>query len=197
MTEKLAALLVATYLIGSINFSVLVLKVFSKGDPREWDSHNPGTFNVYRRLGWLWAAPILFLDIARALGLAAAALSWAVIAYVPLVGLILVIANRFPVFYRFNGGKGVAAYLGFSIMISPIAAVASAAIWLVLYRLSGQAFIGSFGMILTLAYGTIARCGSSAVTVLCVAATCSLIVYAHRSNIKETRWTISSKDRGP
>jgi acyl phosphate:glycerol-3-phosphate acyltransferase len=183
MFERLVVLLVVTYVIGSINASVFVLRLFSKGDPREWESQNPGTFNVYRQLGWTWAALVFFLDIGRAVGLAIAALLWTSIEYVPIVGLTLVLGNRFPLFHRFRGGKGVAAYLGFTLVIAPIAAAISALIWVLLYRLFRQAFIGSFAMVITLGCGMIVACGNSVASILCVVVTCLIIFHGHRKNI--------------
>lgn len=177
---------VAIYLLGSINFSVLVLRLFGKGDPREWSSGNPGTFNVYRRYGLVWAAPVFSLDIGRAAG--AGILAWWYLPpeFVPWGSLALVLGNRFPVFHRFRGGKGVANYLGFTAVVAPFFAAASALVWVVIYRISRQVFIGSFGMVAVLAIGTGVRCGSTINSVSAIVLAVGLIVFGHLRNLRET-----------
>jgi acyl phosphate:glycerol-3-phosphate acyltransferase len=54
------------YLDASVNFSIILLKVLNKGDPRDNLSGNAGTVNVARQLGKLWGLLILLLDMARA-----------------------------------------------------------------------------------------------------------------------------------
>jgi len=185
MIERLLYILPLAYLAGSINFSILVLRLFRKGDPRQWSSSNPGVFNVYRRYGYAWAVPIFALDLGRAAGIAAIGL-WLVPAEtLPWVGFALICGNRYPVFHRFRGGKGVANYLGFTAVLTPLYTAISTIAWVVFYKAGREAFIGSFAMIAVLGFGTLFRCGWIPLTISGVVATLILIVHGHKRNIVE------------
>ncbi|HKO57395.1 MAG TPA: glycerol-3-phosphate 1-O-acyltransferase PlsY [Thermoanaerobaculia bacterium] len=124
------ALVLGTYLIGSIPFSYLVVRAFAGADIRQHGSRNVGATNVARTFGKLPGIIALILDIAK--GYAAVAFSrWLVgRADWPLAGtidtsplhsrefwialgaLIAVLAHMFPLWLRFHGGKGVATATG-------------------------------------------------------------------------------------
>ena len=174
---------IGAYAAGSLNFSILLFKMLGKDDPRTGFSGNPGVVNVYRQAGPIMAAVILLLDMSRAFGVAFIAIHLLPMALVPWVGLGLILGNRFPCFHGLQGGKGVANYLGFTTMISPVAAGLSALGWLLTYAIWRTPFIGSFVMVFILAAGTIAVCGYSLPAIAGVAATAVLIYYSHKSNV--------------
>jgi acyl phosphate:glycerol-3-phosphate acyltransferase len=180
---RLVGLLLLSYLIGSINFAILLLHLLGKEDPRTQFSGNAGTTNVYRQAGRGWAAVILLLDAGRAVALAALALHLLPFAQVPWIGFSLVVGNRFPCFHGFRGGKGVAGYLGFTILISPWAAALSCLVWVIVHRIVRIPFIASFFMILTLGVGVIAVSGGEVAPIAGTVATVLLIVFNHRKNI--------------
>ncbi len=178
-------LLAAAYITGSVNFSILLFSLLGRDDPRYHFSGTAGTTNVYRQAGMLWAGVVLLLDLARAVAVSCAALHLLPMISVPWVGLALVLGNRFPCFHQFRGGKGVATYLGFTILISPFAAVSSALVWLVVYGIVRIPFIASFFMTIILAVGTIIACGYQAVAMTGAIATALFIFYNHKQNITE------------
>jgi acyl phosphate:glycerol-3-phosphate acyltransferase len=180
---RLAGLLLLTYLIGSINFAIIVLRLLGKEDPRTQFSGNAGTTNVYRQAGRGWAAIVLFLDAGRAVALAALALDLLPFALVPWIGFALVAGNRFPCFHGFRGGKGVAGYLGFTALISPWAAALSCFIWVIVHRIVRIPFIASFFMVLTLGAGVVAASGGEVQPITGTVMTVLLIVFNHRKNI--------------
>jgi glycerol-3-phosphate acyltransferase PlsY len=180
---RLAGILLLTYLIGSINFAILVLRLLGKVDPRTQFSGNAGTTNVYRQAGRGWAAVVLLLDIGRAAALAALALGLLPFALVPWIGFALVAGNRFPCFHGFRGGKGVAGYLGFTVLISPWAAALSCLVWVIVHWIGHIPFIASFFMILTLGAGVVVASGGEALPIAGIVATVLLIVFNHRKNI--------------
>lgn len=145
----------AVYLAASVNFSIILFKVLRKGDPRDNFSGNAGTVNVARQLGKRWGLLILLLDMARAGAIAQVGVYLLPATLVPLLGFVLVVGNQKPLFYRFRGGKGVASYLGFTALVSPVLAVGSCLAWVLAYGLFHQPFIGSFFMITVLGLGTI------------------------------------------
>jgi len=179
---RTAILLAVVYLAGSVNFSILLFHWLGKGDPRQQFSGNAGVTNVYRQAGWLWAAAVLILDLGRALLVAWTALQVMETAPVPWAGLALVLGNRFPCFHQFRGGKGVAGYLGFTILISPLAAGLSALAWVGVYGIVRIPFIASFFMIAVLAGGTIIAGGCNAVATSGAVATALFIYYNHKQN---------------
>lgn len=180
---RLAGLLLLSYLIGSINFAILLLRFLGKEDPRTQFSGNAGTTNVYRQAGRKWAAVVLLLDTGRAVALAALALHLLPFAQVPWIGFVLVAGNRFPCFHGFRGGKGVAGYLGFTVLISPWAAAISCLVWVIIHRIVRIPFIASFFMILTVGGAVAAASGGEAAPIAGTAATVLLIVFNHRKNI--------------
>jgi len=131
-----AAVVVLAYLIGSIPFSYLVVKLVAGKDVREHGSHNVGATNVARTAGKLPGIMALLLDVAK--GYAAVAITRMIVMrvewpfdagvlpwqsremWIALAGLIAVIAHMFPVWLRFHGGKGVATATGVFLALDPI-----------------------------------------------------------------------------
>ena len=144
-----AALVIGAYLIGSIPFSFLVVKLFAGEDIRELGSRNVGATNVARTFGKLPGIIALILDMAK--GYAAIAFArWIVISpdwplgaggnfspvhsrafWIALAGLIAVLAHMFPVWLRFHGGKGVATAAGAFLAIDPLSFAAGAIVFLI------------------------------------------------------------------
>ena len=180
---RLVGLLLLTYLAGSINFAIIILRLLGKEDPRTQFSGNAGTTNVYRQAGRGWAAVVLLLDTGRAVALAALALDLLPFAFIPWIGFALVAGNRFPCFHGFRGGKGVAGYLGFTILISPWAAALACFVWVIVHRIVRIPFIASFVMILTLGGGVVAASGGEAAPIAGTMATVLMIIFNHRKNI--------------
>jgi acyl phosphate:glycerol-3-phosphate acyltransferase len=179
----LVLILLFAYFAGSINFAIILLGWLNKEDPRTKFSGNAGTTNVYRQAGRGWAAVVLLLDAGRAVGLAALALYFLPSALVPWVGTALVAGNRFPCFHRFQGGKGVASFLGFTILIAPWGAVLSCLVWVVVYGIVRIPFIASFFMVLILGGATALSGDSQTVSIAGTAGTVLLIFFNHRKNI--------------
>jgi len=173
----------AVYLAASVNFSIILLKVFNKGDPRDNFSGNAGSVNVARQLGKRWGLLILLLDMARAGAIAQVGVCLLPATIVPLLGFLLVVGNQKPLFHGFRGGKGVASYLGFTALISPVLAVVSCLVWVLAYGLFHQPFIGSFFMITVLGLGTIIHYSWTWPAIIGAGLTMALIFQAHKTNI--------------
>ena len=182
MTVFLGVFLLA-YIAGSINFAIIFLKWAGKGDPRELYSGNAGVTNVYRSAGRCWAVLILLSDLGRAILLAWITLHFLPLLFTPWIAFALILGNSFPCFHKFRGGKGVAAYLGFSVLLNSWAALLSALIWIIVFRLARLPFVASFCMTLTLAVGLMNRCGWRTSVISATFATLGLIAFNHRKNI--------------
>ncbi len=171
------------YLAGSINFSILALKLAGKKDPRTHSSKNPGATNVYRQEGIQWALLVLLLDMARAMGIAFAAVYFVPGRLVPWIGFGLILGNRFPVFHGFRGGKGVANYLGFTVVVSPVFTGLGVMAWAVVFRIWRIPFLSSFALVGFLATGTIVSQNGHLIGISGVLCTACFIVWCHHTNI--------------
>ena len=114
---------IIAYLIGSINFSVILSKKMAGFDVREKGSGNAGTTNMLRSVGKKAAAFTLICDILKGVVaiLIAMFIGWAFKVenqslLVQIAGIAVVIGHTFPIFFGFKGGKGVATSLGILIM---------------------------------------------------------------------------------
>src|SRR5687768_16599119 len=103
----IALAVIAAYLLGSISFAIVVSRLMGLPDPRSYGSKNPGATNVLRT--GRTAAAVLTLAGDAAKGWLAA---WLAGRYLPdamaLAGLAAFIGHLYPVYHRFQGGKGVA-----------------------------------------------------------------------------------------
>jgi glycerol-3-phosphate acyltransferase PlsY len=181
-----------SYLVGSINFAIIFFKLTGKEDPRLSFSGNAGTTNVYRQAGIIWATIIFLLDISRALAVAIIACYFLKTLLLPWAGFFLVLGNSFPCFHGFRGGKGVANYLGYTLLIAPWAALASATIWLVTYGIFRVTFIASFFMVFISALGQARYAHWKLIAISGAFATFLLIIFNHRRNITDYRKTDES-----
>ena len=176
-------LLVVAYLAGSINFSIGLFKLLGKEDPRRHFSKNPGVTNVYRQAGSFWALVVLLLETGKAVVVAWAATRFLIVDYQTFVGLALIVGNRYPCFHRFEGGKGVANYLGFTCVFAPLATGMAIIVYGIFLWLSRIPFIASFFMVAVLAGGTIQSVGFNLPAIAATIATAVFIVYCHKSNL--------------
>ena len=114
---------IIAYLIGSVNFSVILSKKMAGFDVREKGSGNAGTTNMLRSVGKGAAALTLICDVLKGVIaiLIAMFIGWAFkienqSLLVQIAGIAVVLGHTFPIFFGFKGGKGVATSLGILIM---------------------------------------------------------------------------------
>jgi acyl phosphate:glycerol-3-phosphate acyltransferase len=185
MMVNLILICAFAYLAGSVNFAIIFFKLTGKGDPRTSFSGNAGTTNVYRQAGFFWAVMIFLLDIGRAVAVAALAVYFLHASFIPWAGFSLVAGNSYPCFHKFYGGKGVANYLGFSLLVAPWTAGLAAITWLAVYGIWRIPFIASFFMIFILSVGQAWFFNWAFGAVAGATATFALILLNHRKNIFE------------
>lgn len=126
---------VAAYLLGSISFAVLMSKAFGLADPRTYGSGNPGATNVLRSGKKAAAILTLLGDAAKGWLAVYLAIKFAPhdgdgLILVALVSLAVFLGHLFPVFLKFQGGKGVATALGVLLALSVWMGLAVLATWL-------------------------------------------------------------------
>jgi glycerol-3-phosphate acyltransferase PlsY len=128
---------VAGYLIGSLSFAVIVSRAMGLSDPRSYGSGNPGATNVLRSgnktaailtlvfdalKGYVPVLLIVLFGVPYGLGEGTAAL----------VGLAAFLGHLWPVFFRFEGGKGVATAAGVLLALNPLLGAATLLTWLII-----------------------------------------------------------------
>lgn len=114
---------IIAYLIGSINFSVILSKKMAGFDVREKGSGNAGSTNMLRSVGKKAAAITLICDILKGVVSIGIAILFGNIVpdinreiLLQIAGIAVVIGHTFPIFFGFKGGKGVATSLGVLLM---------------------------------------------------------------------------------
>lgn len=145
----LIALCGLAYAAGSILFAIPVCRFSGLSDPRALGSRNPGATNVYRSGGPIPAGLTLVLD-----ALKGAIPVWLANYYgfsvfaQAMVALCAVTGHMVPIWYRFQGGKGVATALGCGLVLAPLTTTLLALIWLVImwrWRISALASVIAIG----------------------------------------------------
>lgn len=116
---------IIAYLIGSVNFSVIISKKMAGFDVREKGSGNAGTTNMLRSVGKKAAALTLILDVLKGVLAIGIAILVAHIEQeadpaimVSVAGVFVVLGHTFPIFFGFKGGKGIATSLGVLLVIN-------------------------------------------------------------------------------
>ena len=182
----------AAYLLGSLSFAVIVSRLMGLNDPRSYGSKNPGATNVLRSgnkaaavitllldalKGWLPVVLVQHFGAAYGLGDATVAL----------VGLAAFLGHLYPVFFRFEGGKGVATAAGVLLAFEPWLGVATLANWVLIagfFRYSSLASIAAavFAPAYYLMGNGVAWYMAKPV-LLAIAVMSVLLLWRHRENI--------------
>lgn len=178
----LGGIVIVAYLMGSVCSAILVCRLMGLPDPRQEGSHNPGTTNVLRIGGKGPALLTLAGDMIKGvlpilfghyLGWNDGALAW--------IGLAAFLGHLYPLFFRFEGGKGVATAFGVLGALSWPMGLMGAGIWVILFaatRISSLGALVTFSLTPFLAYWFVPK-AVSALTLLCL-----LLLWRHRGNIK-------------
>ncbi|WP_302173730.1 glycerol-3-phosphate 1-O-acyltransferase PlsY [uncultured Hydrogenophaga sp.] len=183
---------VASYLIGSLSFAVLVSRLMGLNDPRTYGSKNPGATNVLRSGNRKAAVLTLLLDAFKGWLPVVLVQGWGEpwglgAGTVALVGLAAFLGHLFPVFFRFQGGKGVATAAGVIVAFNPWLGLASLATWVIVayfFRFSSLAAIVT--AVFAPAYFLLGRdvaWEAPGVMVLALAVMGVLLIWRHAENI--------------
>ena len=149
MVENIIVAIIA-YLIGSINFSVILSKKMAGFDVREKGSGNAGTTNMLRAVGKKAAAITLICDILK--GVVAILIAMFignmvetsnVALLVQIAGVAVILGHTFPIFFKFKGGKGVATSLGVLILSNWQTGLICLVFALILMALTQMVSVGS------------------------------------------------------
>ena len=128
---------VLAYLLGSLSFAVIVSRLMGLKDPRSYGSHNPGATNVLRSGSKTAAVATLLLDGAKG-WLPVMLVKWFGKDYgledgtIAAVAFAAFLGHLFPVFFKFQGGKGVATAAGALLGIEWLLGLATLATWVII-----------------------------------------------------------------
>jgi glycerol-3-phosphate acyltransferase PlsY len=178
------------YAIGSISFAVITSRAFGLPDPRTYGSGNPGATNVLRTGKKAAAALTLLGDGAKGWLAVAIASRFAEPgtgeAAMGAAALAVVLGHMYPVFFRFQGGKGVATALGVLFGLDVRVAIGTLATWLIIagfFRISSLAALISalFAPFFTLfLYKNVSH-----PYFVALALVATLLVWRHKTNIRK------------
>jgi acyl phosphate:glycerol-3-phosphate acyltransferase len=186
------AAIIAAYLVGSLAFAVIVSKAMGLSDPRTFGSKNPGATNVLRSGSKAAAIVTLLLDALKGLvpvllvkiygpkyGLQEGTLA--------LVGLAAFLGHLYPVFFRFEGGKGVATFIGVVFGIDWVLGIATGLTWLIIaffFRYSSLASLvaAAFAPLYYL-FGDGLKWNAERPVAMTLFAMALLLAWRHRANI--------------
>lgn len=181
------------YLIGCLNFGVIVPKIMYRKDIREYGSGNAGATNAFRVFGKIAGVIVLILDLSKSLAYVLVLehkfnetdmilLAWA--------GLFVVIGHIFPVFFGFKGGKGVSATGGTIAAICPFAFVPLALVFILTILIKKKVGLGSVVAVSMIPFGVMLVnfiTHQPLTTILAVFAInlvmSVIVVYRHKENI--------------
>jgi len=136
--------IIAAYLIGSINFAILVSRTKDLPDPRTQGSHNPGATNVYRIAGKSTAGKVLALDVIKGI-----VPTWGsyYLGFTPMeIGFTAIaccLGHMFPVFFRFQGGKAVATALGCLLPVGVSLGLVLLLAWIAVFKITGYSSLAA------------------------------------------------------
>jgi len=179
----------AAYLLGSLSFAVIISRVMGLNDPRSYGSGNPGATNVLRSGNKLAAVLTLLLDALKGF-----VPVWAVLQFgaqygleegtMALVGLAAFLGHLWPVFLKFEGGKGVATAAGVLFGFNPLLGLATLATWVIVAFFFRYSSLASIVSALFAPFYQVLIWGGSTV-VWAIALMGALLVWRHSANIKK------------
>jgi glycerol-3-phosphate acyltransferase PlsY len=195
---RIAVVLIVAYLIGSIPFGYLIVRLTGRGDVRETGSGGTGATNVSRRAGKAAGLLTLVLDAAKgafAVLVAGVALSaqratinvrWVVAA----AAVAVIVGHIFPVWLKFRGGKGVATAAGAFFMVAPFSLLCAGLVFVIVVALTRYVSLASLAaavlipFFLWLQKWLVQPAADIRPPLTAAVGAALLIIFAHRGNIR-------------
>jgi glycerol-3-phosphate acyltransferase PlsY len=176
---------ITSYLLGSIPFGYLLVRILHHRDVRETGSGNIGATNVARTSPVL-GGTTLVLDALK--GFAATSLARhlhpdAATLFMATAALFAIVGHMFPVWLRWRGGKGVATALGAFLCLAPKSVLVMVAVFLVVVAAFRYISVGSIAAASCFPLLAIFKERYDTGPVLLIVAACALIVVRHNENI--------------
>ncbi len=180
---------VCTYLIAGINPAIVLSKLIYHEDIRTRGSHNPGFTNFKRCYGNKWAWWVFLLDLGKGAALTAL-FAWILSKYgvdysfgAAYTGVFALLGHAYPIWYRFQGGKGFLVYLSVIFVIDVRAGLIAFGIMVVLLLTTKYMSLSTIAGLCSCPITLCVTGASMEVTCICLA--CVLyIAFRHRENFK-------------
>ena len=142
------AVAIAAYLIGSVNFGIIVSKIRHKKDVRDYGSGNAGATNTLRTFGKTSALIVMLGDMlkgAAVIWISKYALTGFALSqyFVYVAGVAVLLGHIFPVFFGFRGGKGVSTTAGIMLAFSPVTFLILLAVFIIVLCISKYVSLSS------------------------------------------------------
>ena len=188
---EISLIILISYLLGSIPFGFLLTKIILKKDIREIGSGNIGATNVLRTGNKIIGYSTLILDILKAV-IPILFIKMQFPEFIFISSLAVFLGHVFPIWLKFNGGKGVATYVGILFCINYILGFFFIAIWLVVFFISKYSSLSSLlaSLIIPIYYFFIDTENYYFFIIMFI-----LIFYTHRENIKRLKNNTESKTK--
>ena len=182
---------ILSYFVGSIPFGFILTKIFLKKDIRDVGSGNIGATNVLRTGNKLIGYGTLFLDVIKAvIPVIYVKLNYP--DYIFIASLCVFLGHVFPIWLKFNGGKGVATYVGILFSINITIGFVFVAVWFLTFLISKysslSSLLGSLSVPIYLFFFTTQNLVFFSIMFI-------LIIYTHRENIKRLKNKEESKTK--
>tara|TARA_Y100000022_G_scaffold10985_1_gene8742 strand:- start:20 stop:712 length:693 start_codon:yes stop_codon:yes gene_type:complete len=174
-------IILISYLFGSIPSGYILTKYFSKIDITKEGSGNIGATNVLRSGSKRLAIITLLIDASK--GIIPIIIFYNSTFSLILAGLSSFIGHNYPIWLKFNGGKGIATYLGISFAVSLKLGLIFILIWLITALISKTSSISSLLTIFLIPFISLLILDDKLISLLFLILT-SIAFYRHRSNIK-------------
>ena len=188
---EISLIILISYLLGSIPFGFLLTKFILKKDIREIGSGNIGATNVLRTGNKIIGYSTLILDILKAV-IPILFIKIQFPEFIFISSLAVFLGHVFPIWLKFNGGKGVATYVGILFCINYILGFFFIATWLVVFFISKYSSLSSLlaSLIIPIYYFFIDTENYYFFIIMFI-----LIFYTHRENIKRLKNNTESKTK--
>ncbi len=197
------------YLLGTLNFAIIISGKKYHQDIREYGSGNAGMTNMMRTYGKKTGIITFLLDMLKAV--LAVVIGWFALGEAGgfFAGLCCVIGHAFPVWFGFKGGKGIAVMAGAIFTLEPLLGLLLLIVFVAVVAFTRYISLGS--MMAVLAYPVLlgniykavhhSRSPFYFVVIICAVLSTVLILFLHRSNMKrllehtENKFSFGSKDK--
>ena len=189
---EIGLIVLISYLMGSIPFGFLLTKIFLKKDIREIGSGNIGATNALRTGNKLIGYSTLFLDILKAI-IPILIIKVEFPEFVFISSLSIFLGHVFPIWLKFNGGKGVATYIGILFCINYVLGFIFIISWTIVFLISKYSSLSSLLASLSIPiyhYFFIDNENYYFFIILLI-----LIFYTHKENIKRLKNNTESKTK--
>jgi len=184
-------IIVTSYLLGSIPFGLILTKLFLNKDIRNIGSGNIGATNVLRSGNKLIGYSTLLLDILKAI-LPVLYVKFYYPDFIYISSLSVFLGHVFPIWLKFNGGKGVATYVGILFSINLIYGLVFGLTWIIIFLFSKYSSLSSLLGSISIPIYLFFVNGDQILFFIIMFV---LIFYTHRENIKRLKNKEESKTK--